>query len=135
MSLADADSLSQRRLLTTLPDDAATTTVPITFLLPADSPRLSGEDMNHVHSLAETAQELPPIIVHRLTMRVIDGMHRLRAAQLHGHTEVEVKFFDGPESDTFLSAVQSNTRHGLPLSLFHPEGAGHSLVPAHRERS
>lgn len=31
---------------------------------------------------------MPPIVVHRATMRVIDGMHRVRAAKLRGAAHV-----------------------------------------------
>ena len=49
-------------------------------------------------------------------MRVIDGMHRLRAAQLRGEKEIEVRFFDGTDELAFLLAVKTNVTHGLPLS-------------------
>src|ERR1051326_1883704 len=54
--------------------------VPLLSLLPADSPRLNGEDRAHILRLAETETPLPPILVDKRTMRVIDGMHRLMAA-------------------------------------------------------
>lgn len=130
MSFSSADSLIQQALRGTLPDDA-TTTVPITSVLPADSPRLSGEDMEHARSLAEADQELPPIIIHQATMRVIDGMHRLRAAQLRGQTEIKAKFFHGPESDAFLLAVEANIRHGLPLTLADKTAAAQRLIRSH----
>jgi hypothetical protein len=90
--------------------------VPLDQLLPADSPRCAGEDPEHVRRLAGADATLPPIIVHRSTMRVIDGMHRLRAARARGRAEIEVWFFEGSEADAFVLAVRSNTTHGLPLS-------------------
>lgn len=92
-------------------------TVPIDSLLSADSPRLSGVEEDHVYALAATDRELPPLLVHRDTMRVIDGMHRLHAARLNGQQEMRVHFFDGDEDDAFLMSVQLNVTHGLPLSL------------------
>lgn len=86
-------------------------------LLPADSPRVAGEDAAYVRSLAELDAPLPPIVVHRATMRVIDGMHRLRAAEHRGEREIEVRFFDGSEEEAFLLAVKLNEAHGLPLSV------------------
>jgi hypothetical protein len=50
-------------------------------------------------------------------MRVIDGMHRLRAAKLRGREEILAQFFDGDEASSFILAVKENTLHGLPLSL------------------
>src|SRR5262245_51146343 len=76
--------------------------VPVEELLPADSPRLSGENETHAWLLAETEAALPPIVVHRETMRVIDGMHRLRAAVLRGQKTIAVKFFEGDEKDAFV---------------------------------
>jgi ParB-like nuclease domain len=91
--------------------------IPIESLQPADSPRLSGEDKEHTQRLVETDAILPPILVHRTTMRVIDGMHRLHAAVLKGRRTIEVRFFDGTEEDAFIRSVETNVMHGLPLSL------------------
>jgi ParB-like chromosome segregation protein Spo0J len=91
--------------------------VPIAALIAADSPRRSGESLEHIRRLAESEEGLPPILVHRSTMRIVDGMHRFRAAQLRGQQEIEVRFFDGDEASAFVLAVQANIMHGLPLSL------------------
>src|SRR5215204_7137150 len=69
--------------------------VPVRSLLPADSPRQAGVDLEHTRMLAGIDERLPPIIVHRSTMRVIDGAHRLGAALLRGDEMIEVRFFDG----------------------------------------
>ncbi|MEU8891642.1 transcriptional regulator [Streptomyces sp. NPDC048442] len=90
--------------------------VPISSLVPGYSPRLRGEDTEHVARLAELDEELPPILVERATMRVIDGMHRIMAASANGHESIGVRFFDGAAEEAFLLAVRSNTAHGLPLS-------------------
>ncbi|MEV6960234.1 ParB N-terminal domain-containing protein [Streptomyces sp. NPDC051207] len=79
--------------------------------------------------MAEEA--LPPIIVHRPTMRVIDGMHRLRAAVLRGRTSIEARFFDGSEEDAFVLAVESNTAHGLPLKLAERSAAALRILTSH----
>ncbi|WP_344514537.1 ParB/RepB/Spo0J family partition protein [Dactylosporangium maewongense] len=91
--------------------------VPIASLRAADSPRLGGEDFEHIQMLAGVESRLPPILVHRPTMRVIDGMHRLRAAQLRNDESIEVQFFDGPEQEAFVLGVKANITHGRPLSL------------------
>ena len=90
--------------------------VPVASLLPADSPRLKGESAEHVQVLALSEAVLPPIVVHLATRRVIDGMHRLRAARLRGDSEILVRFYDGDDEDAFIVAVERNVAHGLPLS-------------------
>jgi len=103
-------------------------TVPVGELLPADSPRLAGEDENHTRRLAEAEVELPPILVHRDTMRVIDGMHRLRAAIASGEQKIRVRFFDGDEDQAFLHAVRENVTHGLPLTLDDRRAAAERII-------
>jgi ParB-like chromosome segregation protein Spo0J len=110
-------------------------TASIEMLLQADSPRLAGEDLDHIRTLASVDVDLPPIIVHRPTMRVIDGMHRLRAAIMNGRREIEVIFFDGTERDAFVLAVQANISHGLPLSLADREAAAARIVTSHPQWS
>ena len=58
--------------------------------------------MEHIRSLAELQDELPPILVHRTTMRVIDGMHRLKAAILRGERTIEATFYDGDDAEAFV---------------------------------
>jgi ParB-like chromosome segregation protein Spo0J len=72
--------------------------------------------MAHVMRLADVEAELPPIVVDRSNLRVIDGMHRLMAASLRGAETIAVQFFDGSPAETFLHAVEANVTHGLPLS-------------------
>ncbi|MDP9642266.1 ParB-like chromosome segregation protein Spo0J [Actinopolyspora lacussalsi] len=113
----------------------STFSVPVDTLLSADSPRLDGEDTEHVRILAESDDPLPPIVVHRPTMRVIDGMHRLRVALLQGRSHIEVEFYDGDEEDVFILAVQANVRHGLPLSLTDRTAAAARIVDSHPQWS
>ncbi|MFC3455263.1 ParB/RepB/Spo0J family partition protein [Amycolatopsis speibonae] len=82
-----------------------------------ESPRVAGVDPAYVLILAETDAPLPPILVHRPTMRVIDGLHRLQAAKIRKATAITARFFDGDEQSAFILAVKSNIAHGLPLSL------------------
>ncbi|MFE9096514.1 ParB/RepB/Spo0J family partition protein [Streptomyces sp. NPDC007264] len=101
-----------------LPGDpvAERATVALGALLDSDSPRVDGVNEDHVRALAELDSPLPPILVHRATMRIVDGVHRLRAARLRGDTEIEVEFYDGAQEDAFALAVRLNVTHGLPLS-------------------
>lgn len=112
--------------------------VRVSSLRDSDSPRARGVDALHVRTLAETGDLLPPIIVHRPTMRVIDGMHRLTAARLQGRVEINVRFFDGTEQEAFLLGVAQNTTHGLPLSLADRRAAAARILrsgPAMSNRS
>ncbi|WP_197946274.1 ParB/RepB/Spo0J family partition protein [Phytohabitans suffuscus] len=101
--------------------------VSVSSLLPGDSPRLAGESPGHVQLLA-AVQDLPPILVHRGTMRVIDGMHRLRAAKLRGDETIQVDFFEGDDGEAFLLSVDANIKHGLPLSPADREAAASRVL-------
>jgi hypothetical protein len=115
--------------------NAVTCVVPVTSLLPADSPRLDGVDAAHALALAKSEMALPPILVHRESMRVIDGMHRLRAAMLSNQQSIQVQFFDGNPTQAFIAAVQANILHGLPLTLADREAAAIRIIAAFPERS
>lgn len=106
-------------------------TVAIGSLLLTDSPRLTAHDAAHVQVMAAVAERLPPVVVHRPSMRVIDGVHRVLAHQLRGEASVAVRFFDGSSQDAFLLSVQSNIAHGLPLSLAEREAAAARIVLSH----
>ncbi|MEX2981294.1 ParB/RepB/Spo0J family partition protein [Streptomyces sp. C36] len=106
-------------------------TVPISSLRPSDSPRRAGENPEHIRALAESDAHLPPIVVMPSTMRVIDGMHRLRAAELRGATEIEVQYFEGEEKDAFVLAVESNVTHGLPLTRDDRKAAAARILSSH----
>jgi len=60
--------------------------------------------------------DMPPIIVFQPTMQVIDGMHRLTAAQRRQQDTIAVRFFDGTAEEAFVLAVAANIAHGLPLT-------------------
>jgi hypothetical protein len=96
-----------------------------------ESPRLTGEDKAHVLRLAQVDTPLPPILVHRGTMRVIDGFHRLMAASLRGHETIEVQYFQGTPEDAFLLGVEANVAHGLPLSQRDRHAAAVRILGTH----
>ena len=85
--------------------------------------------------IKKSSAQLPPILVHRASMRVIDGMHRLRAAARRGLKEIEVRFFEGDEADAFVLAVRCNVRHGLPLSLTDRTAAAKRIITSHPQWS
>jgi hypothetical protein len=109
--------------------------VEVSSLSVSGSPRFSGTDQEHVETLAAAQTPLPPIIVHRGTMRVIDGAHRLKAARLRGLGKIAVRFFDGDEADAFVVAVKSNIAHGLPLSMADRKRAAGRIIASHPQWS
>ncbi|GHJ96531.1 hypothetical protein SNE510_60500 [Streptomyces sp. NE5-10] len=109
--------------------------LPIEALLPADSPRLNGLDEDHVRRLADIYASLPPVLVHRTTLRVVDGMHRVAAAARQGLTSVEVQYFDGADDEAFLRSVTANTTHGLPLSVADRKAAAERILRSRPELS
>ncbi|MET8948969.1 ParB/RepB/Spo0J family partition protein [Streptomyces sp. NPDC004542] len=109
--------------------------IPIASLLPGESPRLAGQDANHVTRLVELDVPLPPILVDRHSLRVIDGMHRLMAAFLKGQEAIEAELFDGTPAEAFLRAVEANVTHGLPLSKEDRRAAAVRIIASHPEMS
>ncbi|MFL6145121.1 MAG: streptomycin biosynthesis protein [Labedaea sp.] len=105
--------------------------VPIARLTISDSPRVDGEDPEHIRTLAGTAAKLPPILVHRPTMRVIDGAHRVRAALSRNEQHIEARYVDGSGEDAFILAVKLNTVHGLPLSRADRNAAVERILRTH----
>ncbi|WP_328701618.1 streptomycin biosynthesis protein [Amycolatopsis pittospori] len=105
--------------------------VEIDTLSAGESPRSGGESEEHIEVLAGAREELPPILVHRTTRRVIDGAHRVRVARLRGQRTIAVRFFDGSEADAFVLGVKANIAHGLPLSLSDRKRAAERVVVSH----
>ncbi|MEU5160252.1 ParB/RepB/Spo0J family partition protein [Streptomyces sp. NPDC020875] len=95
----------------------AASPVPLSVLRPADSPRTDPENAEHLRALMAAEEALPPIVVHRPTMRIVDGTYRLRAAELRQREEIQARFLDCTADEAFLYAVEANTRHGLPLTF------------------
>lgn len=87
-----------------------------------------GEDAQHVRVLAGVEDPLPPIVVHRSSRSVIDGLHRLRARALSGEPDIDVVYFDGTWSDAYVFGVRANISHGLPLSIEEREGAAARIL-------
>ncbi len=105
--------------------------LPVSSLKAFDSVRQQGEDPAHTRMLASVDAKLPPIIVHRATMRVIDGAHRLGAARLRGDELIEAHMFDGSEQEAFVLAVKTNITHGLPLSVPDRTTAAERIIASH----
>ncbi|MGW7003952.1 ParB/RepB/Spo0J family partition protein [Streptomyces sp. NPDC054933] len=109
--------------------------VSLSELVKSDSPRLSGEDEEHARRLAESDDALPPILVNRRTMRVVDGMHRAHAASLRGQNEIEAVFCDCGEEEAFVLAVKANIAHGLPLPLADRTAAAERIIASYPQWS
>lgn len=110
---------------------SATEMVALDILLQSDSPRLSGTNSEHIRALAESDAELPPILVNRKTMRIVDGAHRVSAAILRGQSEIAAEFCDCDDAEAFVLAVEANVAHGLPLSLTDRTAAARRITESH----
>lgn len=107
----------------------------IASLMLGDSPRRDGVDPSHVRTLVEQEAGLPPILVHRETMRVLDGAHRVQAAKRRGEAEIDATLFEGDAETAFVVAVQANIAHGLPLSLADRRAAAGRILLTHPQWS
>jgi hypothetical protein len=107
-------------------------TVAVAKLISGLSPRTDhSRSEAHVRVLADIDEALPPLIVHRPTMRVIDGEHRLKAAIERGHATIAVRFFEGTIADAFALAVHANVTHGLALLTGERKAAAARLLESH----
>jgi ParB-like chromosome segregation protein Spo0J len=101
--------------------------VPIGAVRVGPSPR-DGINVRQVAALVELDGEWEPILVRRSTMEIVDGRHRLSAAQRLGHSVVRIAYFDGTEAEARVEAVRLNVRHGLPLTLRERTTAARQLL-------
>jgi ParB-like chromosome segregation protein Spo0J len=92
--------------------------VPVASLVPGFYLRQEGTNPAHVQLLADAAgsTRLPPILVQKNSLRIIDGMHRYEAAKLCGEDYISAFIVNCSDEEAFILAVRSNTLHGLPLS-------------------
>ncbi|MFB9964020.1 ParB/RepB/Spo0J family partition protein [Sinosporangium siamense] len=109
--------------------------VDLEHLSGALSPRIAGEDSEHLEAMLSAQGQMPPILVHLPSMRVIDGLHRLSAARLRGQRTIAARFFRGSEADAFVMAVRMNIEHGLPLTIADRRRAARRIIGSHPEWS
>ncbi|TDH56812.1 streptomycin biosynthesis protein [Mycobacterium eburneum] len=109
--------------------------VPVASIRNSYTPRKSKTNEHHVKILAQSPLPLPPIVIHRTSMRVIDGVHRLRATELRGDSTIPARFFEGNNAEAFALAVHLNVSHGLPLTLAERKAAARRIVRAHPQWS
>jgi ParB-like chromosome segregation protein Spo0J len=97
--------------------------------------RLRPVDPAHVAALAEVRHLWRPIVVATRTMNVLDGVHRVAAARRLGLTHLAGELFEGDDNEAFVTAVRSNTEHGLPLSLAERSRAARKMLGFSPQRS
>ena len=85
--------------------------------------------------LLEVIDLLPPVVVDHRTLTVIDGIHRLEAFRRAGRTHIKAFLFTGECAEAMALAIQSNVKHGKPLSRSERRVASRSLLGAFPERS
>lgn len=105
--------------------------VPLTAIRNSHTPRQGRTNEHHVRVLVQSPLPLPPIVIHRTSMRVIDGVHRLRAIELRGEGTILARFFDGDDAQAFALAVHLNVTHGLPLTLSERKAAARRVLRSH----
>lgn len=105
--------------------------VPLALIRNSFTPRKTKVNDHHAGVLAQSPLPLPPIVIHRASMRVIDGMHRLRATELRGEKAIPARFFDGDDAEAFALAVHLNVTHGLPLTLSERKAAAQRIVASY----
>jgi transposase-like protein len=116
-------------------EGASIEVVPISDLVLDGSPRSAGVDPERVRAMAEVVDDLPPIVVHGPSRRVIDGAHRLHAAQVVGRHEITAYVHQGSDRDAFVLSVKLNISHGLPLSRADRTAAAERVIGSHPEWS
>jgi ParB-like chromosome segregation protein Spo0J len=111
------------------------TRVALADLTEGYTPRATRIDEGHVKTLSEVIDRVPPILVERRTMQVLDGLHRVQAARRSGRTHIDAILFSGDESEALALAVEANVKHGKPLSRAERQTAAIELLRRLPERS
>lgn len=105
--------------------------IPLAAIRNSYTPRKTKANESHVQVLAQSPLPLPPIVIHRGSMRVIDGVHRLRATELRGHNTIAARLFEGNDAEAFALAVHLNVTHGLPLTLAERKAAAQRVLQSY----
>src|ERR1700733_5316718 len=105
--------------------------VPVSSIHNSYTPRKNKANENHIQILAQSPLPLPPIVIHRNSMRVIDGVHRLRATELRGDSTIPARLFEGNDAEAFALAVHLNVTHGLPLTLSERKAAARRVLQSY----
>jgi len=105
---------------------------------PALNVRAGGVNLALARQYKEHLEDFDPITVARIEGKVIlvDGMHRLTAAQDRGWDEIDVIYLQGKTmEDAFNAAVSLNVKHGNALSRDERNAAAVKLLQTHPEYS
>jgi hypothetical protein len=131
------DTQETARITRNLPevDTLPIVTLSISSLLLDMSARQGGENEEHTRVLAESEEQLPPILVHGPAMRVIDGIHRVHAAIMRKENTILGRIYHGTDDDAFVLAVRMNTIHGLPLTRADRTAAAVRIIQSHPQWS
>lgn len=105
--------------------------VPVASIRNSYTPRKNKANEHHIQILAQSPLPLPPIVIHRTSMRVIDGVHRLRATELRGDSTIPARLFEGNDAEAFALAVHLNVTHGLPLTLLERKAAARRVLESY----
>src|ERR1700722_20176089 len=105
--------------------------VPVASIRNSYTPRKNKANEHHIQILAQSPMPLPPIVIHRTSMRVIDGVHRLRATELRGDSTIPARLFEGNDAEAFALAVHLNVTHGLPLTLSERKAAARRVLESY----
>jgi ParB-like chromosome segregation protein Spo0J len=105
--------------------------IPVASIRNSYTPRKNKANESHIQVLAQSPLPLPPIVIHRGSMRVIDGVHRLRATELRGHSTIAARLFEGNDAEAFALAVHLNVTHGLPLTLAERKAAAQRVLKSY----
>ncbi|MBA7547242.1 hypothetical protein ES705_39650 [subsurface metagenome] len=72
-------------------------------------------DEEAIERYRDCLEELPPIVVDKETMTVLDGWHRVEAYKREGVETISVKYDSCPPYLFLAKAYALNARHGLPV--------------------
>jgi hypothetical protein len=111
--------------------------VPVSSLVPGFHLRQDGTDAAHVRLLADVAgsAKLPSILVQKIGMRIIDGIHRFEVAKLRSEWRISARIVDCTDEEALVLAVKSNTLHGLPLSRLDRISGAKRILAVHPDWS
>lgn len=97
-----------------------------------EAQELDATNLKRMKIALEAGVILPPIIINKDDMRVIDGFHRITATlSVFGDDadiEADVRHYE-TEAEMFLDAGRYNARHGLPMG---PRDRAHFILKARR---
>jgi ParB-like chromosome segregation protein Spo0J len=80
---------------------------------------VSGPHTATIRDAMQAGEKMPPVILDKKSMRIVDGFHRYRAHKQLKHEKVECELRPyKTEADLFADAVRLNATHGRPLVPF-----------------